>query len=226
MSKQQSKGRRKVLNSSWRDTSPDDFGETIRCSQFRSIICEGDTAPPVRKAHDHYRQGGQSKTSIQKMEGFPNRKALWQESTVECDEAALGTAKPHASSVLISLSATCGGDKTKMVSLVQWPSSMPLERVALDLADIAEPAGALQAFGVQRDLRGGEGSIIAQPTLSYAIYGSIHGYLRARADVPRIREEKIWRMRSFTSCPHLDICISIMTVHKCCLNPRFRLCFV
>jgi hypothetical protein len=114
-----------------------------------------------------------------------------------------------------------------MVSLVQRPSSMPLERVALDLADIAEPADALQAFGVKRDLRGGEGSIIAQPTLSYAVYGSIHGYLRARADVPRIREEKTWGgCEACTSCPHLQIYISTMRASKSCFYPKIGLCFV
>jgi hypothetical protein len=66
----------------------------------------------------------------------------------------------------------------------------------------ADPIHGGQSFGSLP-------SNIAQLTLSYAIFGDIHGYLWARADVPRMRGSKrLGGCEACASYPHFEICIN------------------
>jgi hypothetical protein len=99
-SKQQTKVRRvgSIVSESF--TLEDDLEKRpgaaeLVASRTRSDICEDDTALPVRKAHDHYRQGGQSKQASTRWKSFQIIR-LPARSSVECDEAAPRTTKAHA----------------------------------------------------------------------------------------------------------------------------------
>jgi hypothetical protein len=108
-------------------------------------------------------------------------------------------------SVLISLSAACRGDRVEEISSVRLSWNVPLQGEILALPDNREPADPIhggQSFGSLP-------SNIAQLTLSYAIFGDIHGYLWARADVPRMRGSKrLGGCEACASYPHFEICIN------------------